>query len=264
MDVGELLSEKHSEEKAAARQALLKILSSIRSLARQALPMRGNGIGELNSNANQLYRLRGEDDYSLLEWVKRKGSDYTSHDIQEEMLKVMALKILRDIASEISNVEFFVVMVDETADVSNTEQLVLCIRLVDDNLDAHEEFIGLHSLEVTNADAVIKDIFLRINISLNKCRSQCYDECSTMKGQKSGVAKQIIDMEEKSLYTHCYTHSLNSTLSFEITKLIKKSPKRDTNLDAIKKEAVTINSDENRIETITLLCPTRWTVRAKS
>ncbi|XP_057292603.1 zinc finger MYM-type protein 1-like [Hydractinia symbiolongicarpus] len=195
----------------------------------------------------------------------------------------MGLKILRDIASKIINVEFFAVMVDETANVSNTEQLVLCIRLVDDNSNAHKEFIGLHSLEVTNADtivAVIKDIWLSMNISLNKCRSQWYDGCSTMKGQKSGVAKQIKDIEEKALFTQCYTHSLNVAVgdaiknsnvmkdaletTFEITKLIKKSPKRDAILDAIKKEAATINSNENRIETITLLCPTRWTVRAKS
>lgn len=82
------------------------------------------------------------------------------------------------------------------------------------------------------------------------------------------------------MFTHCYTHFLNLVVgdaiknskvmkdgfetTFEITKLIKKSPKRDTKLDAIKKEAVIVNPDENHIETITLLCPTRWTVRAKS
>ena len=51
--------------------------------------------------------------------------------------------------------------------------------------------------------------------------------------------------------------ALDTTL--EITKLIKKSPKRDSKLDEIKSEAKVIS-----VETITLLCPTRWTVRAKS
>ena len=120
-----------------------------------------------------------------------------------------------------------------------------------------------------------------MNISLNKCRSQCYDGCSTMKGKKSGVAKQIKEIEWRALFTHCYTHSLNLAVgdsiknsrimrdaldtTLEITKLIKKSPKRDSKLDEIKSEAKVI-SDEyvGDVETITLLCPTRWTVRAKS
>ena len=51
----------------------------------------------------------------------------------------------------------------------------------------------------------------------------------------------------------------------EITKLIKKTPKRDAKLDAIKNEAQIIwNSEEDHTEVIPLLCPTYWTVRAKS
>jgi len=148
----ELLSEAHAEEKAVARQALLEILSNIRFLARQALPMRGDGKGEPNSNFNQLYYLRIEDNPFLKEWMKRKGSNYLSHDMQNEMLKVMALKVLREIASEIQSAEFYAIMVDESSDAANTEQLVLCVRWVDDDLNAHEEFIGLHSLDITNVN----------------------------------------------------------------------------------------------------------------
>ena len=49
-----------------------------------------------------------------------------------------------------------------------------------------------------------------------------------------------------------------------ITKLIKKSPKRGSKLDAIKNEAKIISNSEDYTEAITLLCPTRWTVCAKS
>ena len=197
----------------------------------------------------------------------------------------MALKILRDVAAEIRNAEFYTIMVDEATDVSNVSQLVLCLRWVDSDLNPHEEFIGLHSLGVANADlivhVIIKDILVRMNISLSKCRGQCYDGCSTMKGEKKGVAKQIKDIEKKALLTHCYTHSLNLAVgdtikeskimrdaletTHEITKLVKKSPKRDTKLGAIKK-AFETEDDANGVmaETITLLCPTRWTVRAKS
>ena len=121
-----------------------------------------------------------------------------------------------------------------------------------------------------------------MNISLLlKCRSQCYIGCSTMKGQKARVAKQIMDIEEKAFFTHRYTHALNLAVgdaiknseimkevletAHEITKLIKKTPKRDAKLDAIKNEAKIIsNSEEDHAEAITLLCPTCWAVRAKS
>ena len=132
--------------------------------------------------------------------MKKKGDKYTSPDMQNEMLKVMALRVLREIAARIRDVDFYCIMVDEATDVSNTSQLVLCIRWVDDELSPHEEFIGLHSLDTTNAEtivSVIKDILIRMNISLNRCRGQCYDGCSTMKGEKAGVAQQIKEEENQ-------------------------------------------------------------------
>ena len=54
---GELINEKYTEEKAVSRQSLLKILPNIPFLARQALPMRGDGKGEPSSNFNQLLPL---------------------------------------------------------------------------------------------------------------------------------------------------------------------------------------------------------------
>ena len=80
-DVADLLSKKRAAEKEIAQKPLLKILSNVRFLARQALPFRGHGIGEENSNFNQLYHLRAEDNEFLNEWAKRKGSSYMHHEI---------------------------------------------------------------------------------------------------------------------------------------------------------------------------------------
>ena len=155
---------------------------------------------------------------------------------------------------------------------------------MEDDLNSREEFIGLYSLEMTNAGIslkMIKDILLRVQISLSKCRSQCYDGCSTMKGQKAGVSKQIKDIEKKTSFIGCYAHVLNLAVgdanknseimkealetTHEIAKLIKKSPERGAKLNALKNKAKIIsNSEKNHTEPITLLCPTRWTVRAKS
>ena len=103
-------------------------------------------------------------------------------------------------------------MVDETTDLSNTEQLFFCLRYVDSSLEVHEELIGLYSLESTSAESVmftIKDVLLRMNLRIENCRGQCCDGASTMSGQKSGVAKMMMDLEHRALYTNCYWHALN-------------------------------------------------------
>ena len=82
------------------------------------------------------------------------------------------------------------------------------------------------------------------------------------------------DKETQAVFTHCYGHTLNlpvgdavksskimkSSLEtvHEISKLIKKSPKRNALFEKLKQELAS--------ETIGVhvLCPTQWTVRAAS
>ena len=126
---------------------------------------------------------------------------------------------------------------------------------------------------------VIKDVMLKLNLSMSKLRGQCYDGCSTMSGTRSGVAKSIMDEEPRAVYTHCYDHSLNlaandairnsklmkDTLdtTHEITKLITFSPRREAIFRANRQEN-DILTDSSSSVGIRVLCPTRWTVRADS
>ena len=88
-----------------------------------------------------------------------------------------------------------------------------------------------------------------MNFNLKNCLADCYNGFSSMKGEKTGLAKQINLEELKALLTHWFTHSLNLAVgdaikanrvvknSFKTTfeiKLIKKSPKRDGKLKDIK------------------------------
>lgn len=90
----------------------------------------------------------------------------------------MALQVLREVAANLHSTTFYTIMVDETTNVSNIEQVVLCLRWVDDNFDAHEEFIGLYKVDSICSDslvALIKDALLRMNLTIRKVRGQCYD-----------------------------------------------------------------------------------------
>ena len=128
---------------------LSTIISTIRYLGRQGLPLRGHyksgGIsdekGEIDSNFLQLLKVRAEDDEGLKKWLTKSQCKYTSPDVQNEILRIMALSILRDISSELAG-KWFTIMIDETTDVSNAEQMVFCLRYVDANLEVHEQFIG--------------------------------------------------------------------------------------------------------------------------
>ena len=79
-------------------------------------------------------------------------------------------------------------------------------------LQVFEDQIGLHPVDTIDADkitSVIKDVLICLDLPLSKAPGQCYDECSTMLGSKSGVANQIKCENPKRLITHCYCHALN-------------------------------------------------------
>ena len=97
---------------------------------------------EVNGNFSQLLALLSRDDQQLSTWLKKKGDKYTGHDMQNEILQIMALRILRELAANIQSTKF-TIMVDETTDVSTTEQVVIVLRWVDQNLEVHEDFFGL-------------------------------------------------------------------------------------------------------------------------
>ena len=120
------------------RDYFLKVISTIRYLAHQGIPLRGDG-NEKESNFYQLLTLRGEDVSYIHPMLNMSHTKYTSPEIQNELLAIMAISIIRKISTRIQG-SFFTVMIDETTDMGNVEQVVLVIRWVDNNLCAHEDF----------------------------------------------------------------------------------------------------------------------------
>ena len=150
--------------------------------------------------------------------------------------------------------------------------MIVCLRLVDPQLETHEDFVGIHNADDMTTDTIvhIKDTVLRMNLSMSMCRAQCYDGASNMKK----VAREIKLVEPRALYLHCYGHSLNLAVSntfkrikimsdvmdhaLEICKLLKFSPRRDGIFHKLKEEMSPL------VPGLCNLCPTRWTVHASS
>ena len=128
--------------------------------------------------------------------------------------------------------------------------------------------------------SAIKDVLLKLQLSLVNCRGQCYDGASNMMGHKTGVAKRIQELQPKAYPTHCHGHSLSLSgvsvkdttenckllsdtmdTAKEIVSRINVSPKRENLLGEIKEN---LEGPESEDKGILGLCPTRWTVHASS
>ena len=275
-DLGNMLSKAHAQQTASNRHYLIKVAESIKFLSRQGIALRGDGT-ESDSNFMQLLHLRALDDPEILTMLSKKTDKYTSPQIQNELIKIMSVQILRKIAESIQQARYFALMADEVTDTSNKEQFVICFRWVDDDFEVNEDLIGLHHVASITSDVLVgclKDTILRMNLSISNCRAQCYDGAANMRGSRNGTCTKICAEEPRAIFIHCYGHALNlaagdtikgnkilrDTLdtTSEISKLLKFSPRRGAIFDKIKGE---ISPEGAGFRT---LCPTRWTVKAAS
>ena len=77
------------------------IFSNIWNLACQGLPQRRNGITEDDGTS---YNYKLEAATSTIEWLKQKA--YTLHEMQNEIIKVLAVSIVSNVASYLENSTF--------------------------------------------------------------------------------------------------------------------------------------------------------------
>ena len=282
--IPEVVSSAEKREQEMARSCLLKIVTTVRFLARQGLPLRGHT--ESSGNFAQLLELRASDSPVLQKWLQRRTS-FTSHDVQNEILEILSHEILRDITAEISgkrsaetsaDVRFFAVIVDGTQDVSGKEQESISLRFVDDNLNVCEEFVGFYEPgSTTGADlaAMIEDALCRLGLPLSHLRGMAFDGAANMSGVFNGAQAILRRKQPAALFVHCGAHCANliakescdaseivrNALQVvnEVGKLFGESAKFRTKFGDIctgGEGAPSTNAQKLRP-----LCPTRWTVR---
>ena len=265
----------YSSERKEATRCLTEIFTTLQILGRQGLAVRGKD--DFNSNIRQILRLRTRDNKELQEWLQRKTT-WTSHEIQNEMMDLMANTVLRTIAATLRNRVIYSVLCDETADNCGTEQLSISIRTVNDDFEAEEHFLGFYALQRCDAEYISKcilDVLQRFDLSVNNMRGQCYDGASVMSGHVSGVAACILNLEPRAVFTHCQMHSLNLAVQDCISEIpnlrdflalvqdllvfLRDSPKRRQTLAV----AASVDCDQTAPTPTNIrpLCPTRMTMR---
>ncbi|XP_041361969.1 zinc finger MYM-type protein 1-like [Gigantopelta aegis] len=219
----------------------------------------------------KLLELRSNDDVVLQRWLTRTTS-YTSVAVQNELLKIMAHMVLRNICK---NVGLFAVIVDGTQDIQGVEQEAICVRYIDDAYDVHEDFIGLYSVsEMTGASLsnMLQDALLRLDLPITHLRAQTYDGASNMSGKYQGCQALIKKVQPLANYTHCgarITHLI-------CAKAIESAPFLRDALNVVQELGGFYNSsgkfknlyldlqvmdDSPSPSRLKPLCPTRWLSR---
>ena len=258
------------------RTCLEEQVKSLRYLARQGLPIRNSD--EENGNLTQLLKL--SENCNMKRYLA--DNNYLSHHINTELIKEMYRLVMKRLLDQIKSASFFSIVIDEARDISGIEQLVVVLRWVSDDYTVFEDVIGFHQADLCDADSIvkiIKTVLLSVGLDIQQLRGQTYDGASVLQGHKTGVAKQILQINPKALSTHCLNHSLNLILQEaastndivsgaftavqSICSIIRASPKRLAVFKKIQIQSV-IGGSLLHQRSLKPLCETRWTCRTSS
>lgn len=271
------LSSALANQQADNRHCLVKIVGSIKYLARQGQALRGHE--DENSNLYQLLKDKAEDDVLLAKWLQRPQREYISPQIQNEILSTMSNSIVSGIADTIRDLPVlqYAVIMDGTQDISGQEQESICLHYVDNDLKPHEEFIGLYSVSETTGKGlarVVKDVLLRLNLPLHGLRGQTYDGAANMSGKYAGAQALIKQEQPLALYVHCGAHCTNLVVQKAClaSVLIRDSLDWVNQLGVLLSQsgkfkaihAEIAHAENASFTAIKPLCPTRWAVRGKA
>ena len=268
------LSDQHMAEQRDARKGLEMIFTTIKFLARQGLPLRGHLKEE--GNFMQLLLLRKSDLETRNAFLENK-TDYTSHDIQNEILSLFGQQIVRNIIQTVREASQFAVIVDGTTDVTGCHQESICLRYVDNDLQPHEEFIGFYEAPDSTGTTIancIFDVLIRLQLPLEQLRGQTYDGASNMAGVYRGCQALVKFRQPLALYVHCGAHCINlvSQTACESVPLIRDCLAVVQELGALFSASSNLRTSFSRIsqdaglptKKIKPLCPTRWLVRVNA
>ena len=166
-------------------------------------------------NFRELLSVIGKFDTTVKKKLENNPSNakYVHHDVQNEIINVMAEMIRKQLRDEIKDAEHFAILVDESRDISKKEQISVIVRYLNTESErVVEEFLHFTPADGLDADSLfasIKQTLSRCGIDLNCCVGQCYDGAAVMSGCNNGVQELFRREVPQAVYIHCHAHRLN-------------------------------------------------------
>ncbi|KAL2099389.1 hypothetical protein ACEWY4_005869 [Coilia grayii] len=208
--INALLSDATSKQQATAGHVLELLFRTVRFLGSKGIPFRG----DTNRDGILFDMMLEYDKPKAQEWIKRRDN-WMSNTIQNEIIQQFAHAVQREIVSLSSESTFYGLMADGTTDVSITEQFSCCLQFMDKSLHSHCVFLGFYNAHDTTGETLfscIVDVFLRLNIPIERLVAYCFDGASNLSGCFSGVQAQVKEFCPQSMYVHCGNHALDLVL----------------------------------------------------
>ena len=118
-------------------------------------------------------------------------------------------------------------MVDEVSDNRTIKHLAICTRYIDPDGDVKTAFMTDTELPTGTANVITNTVVDKLkeqNLDVNYLSGFASDGAAVFLGNKSGVAKQLKDMNPSLITTHCKDHrlALACKSSFEAIPLMRK------------------------------------------
>ena len=271
-NIAQKLCTANQVEQRKARSCLKTIVTTLQFLARQGLSVRGSGSDE-NSNLLQALKMRSADLPELDKWMKGRFK-WTSPDIQNELIKLLAREVSLKIADSVAGRPFAIIC-DGTTDVSGKEQESLCVRFVDKAGEIQEHFLCVIEPPDTTGKtlaAMIEGALQGYGISLSDARGQGYDGAANMAGRYNGTQALIKQTQPLALYVHCFAHCVNLATEAMCTEsaIVRNALGVCNEIGVLFGQSHNFRRRFTELTTTTgptalrPLCPTRWTVRGRS
>ena len=214
------LSSQRKEQISRNRHYIRSIIEVLVLCATSEIALRGHR--EVNSthkgNFLKILDLVGKHDEVVASRLRDgpKNATYTSHDIQNELLHILAKNVRQVICMEVKNAGYYSIIVDESRDHAKREQMSFAVRYVNvSNGVVNERFLGFthaKDLDAASLTGYIKEQITGFQFDLDKMVSQGYDGANVMSGHHSGVQTRVREFAPYAAYIHCHAHVLNLVL----------------------------------------------------
>jgi len=118
--------------------------------------------------------------------IQKLNQNYCSKVIQNELINLMANKVLEIIQQRVNNAKYFSVILDCTPDISHFEKMSFTIRFVDETAGIDEHFIGFKTVDESTGESLTELLLntLKENqFDIMNCRGQGNNNGANMKGK---------------------------------------------------------------------------------
>ena len=208
-----LINQQHKKTVDENQQYLKDIIETLIFLGRQGISLRGHCENNESLNKGNLLKLWSKDSTSISRFfTNKKYTTYTSHNIQNELLDIIAENIRNTILSEIKDAGVFSLILDDSLDISKHKQAAIILRYVNAQFTVKEHFLGFFHVVQTDGESLLS-CTISFKLNIQDIVAQCYDGAANMSGIiYKGLATRIKNDNSKAIYVHCNAHILNLVL----------------------------------------------------